>query len=87
MPLILALRRQRQLDLYEFKASLIYRVSSRASRGHIVKSCLETHTHTHTHTHTFIYINLYFYIMYSDQVGTIFYDIKSNIYIYIYIYI
>ena len=28
MPLILALGRQRQADLYEFKASLVYRASS-----------------------------------------------------------
>ena len=33
-PLIPALGRQRQADLYEFKASLIYRVSSRTgSKG------------------------------------------------------
>jgi hypothetical protein len=30
--LIPALRRQRQADLYEFKASLVYRVSSRTAR-------------------------------------------------------
>ena len=29
MPLILALRRQRQVNLCEFEASLVYRVSSR----------------------------------------------------------
>ena len=29
MPLILALGRQRQVDLWEFKASLVYRASSR----------------------------------------------------------
>jgi hypothetical protein len=33
MPLILALRRQRQVDLYEFKASLIYKVSSKPARA------------------------------------------------------
>ena len=32
MPLIPALGRQRQVDLYEFKASLIYTVSSRSVR-------------------------------------------------------
>ena len=32
-PLILALQRQRQVDLCKFKASLIYRVSSRRARG------------------------------------------------------
>ena len=31
-PLIPALRRQRQVDFYEFKASLVYRVSSRIAR-------------------------------------------------------
>ena len=34
MPLIPALRRQRQADLCEFKASLVYRVNSRASWGY-----------------------------------------------------
>ena len=33
MPLIPALRRQRQMDLCQFKASLIYRVSSRTARA------------------------------------------------------
>ena len=32
-PLILALERQRQADLSEFKASLIYKVSSRTARA------------------------------------------------------
>jgi hypothetical protein len=32
MPLIPALRRQRQEDLYEFEASLVYRVSARTAR-------------------------------------------------------
>jgi hypothetical protein len=32
MPLIQALRRQRQADLCEFKASLVYKVSSRTAR-------------------------------------------------------
>ena len=31
--LIPALRRQRQADLWEFKASLVYRVSSRTARA------------------------------------------------------
>jgi hypothetical protein len=31
MPLILALRRQRQADLFKIKASLVYRASSRAA--------------------------------------------------------
>ena len=33
MPLISALRRQREVDLYEFKASLVYKVSSRAAKA------------------------------------------------------
>jgi hypothetical protein len=33
MPLILALRRQSQADLCEFKASLVYRVSSKTVRA------------------------------------------------------
>ena len=33
MLLILALRRQRQVDLYEFKVSLVYRVSSKTARA------------------------------------------------------
>jgi hypothetical protein len=33
MPLILVLGRQRQEDFYEFKASLVYIVSSRTARA------------------------------------------------------
>jgi hypothetical protein len=33
MALIPALRRQRQVDLYELEASLVYRVSSRTARA------------------------------------------------------
>jgi hypothetical protein len=33
MPLIPALGRQRQVDLYEFEDSLVYRVSSRPARS------------------------------------------------------
>jgi hypothetical protein len=33
MPLITALKKQRQVDLYEFKASLVYIVSSRTARA------------------------------------------------------
>jgi len=33
MPLTLALGRQRQVDLYEFNASLVYKASSRTARG------------------------------------------------------
>jgi hypothetical protein len=32
-PLISALRRQRQADLYEFKVSLVYKVSSRTAKA------------------------------------------------------
>jgi hypothetical protein len=38
MPLIPALRRQRQVDLYEFKISLIYTVSSWIARA-VTKGC------------------------------------------------
>jgi hypothetical protein len=33
MPLIQALRRQRQADLCEFKASLVYRISFKTAKG------------------------------------------------------
>ena len=33
MPLIPALERQKQVDIYEFKASLVYRASSRTARA------------------------------------------------------
>jgi hypothetical protein len=40
--LILALRRQRQVDLYEFEASLVYKVNSRTARAVILKKpCLK----------------------------------------------
>ena len=42
MPLIPALQRQRQADLCEFEASLIYRVSSRQQNIHTEKACLKT---------------------------------------------
>ena len=41
MPLIPALGRQRQVDLYEFEASLIYRVSSRTGAKATEKPCLK----------------------------------------------
>ena len=40
IPLILTLKRQRQVDLFEFKAILVHRVSSR-SAGAIGRPCLE----------------------------------------------
>ena len=42
-PLIPALGRQKQVDFYEFKASLVHRVSSRIqdSHGYTEKPCLE----------------------------------------------
>ena len=39
-PLVPALRRQRQAELCEFEAGLVYRVSSRPARSHRVKPCL-----------------------------------------------
>ena len=41
MPLIPALRRQRQADLCEFKASLVYRDSSRTVRAVTERPCLQ----------------------------------------------
>lgn len=41
MPLILALRRQRQTDLHEFEASLIYEAGSGTARNYKEKPCLE----------------------------------------------
>jgi hypothetical protein len=41
MLLMLALRRQRQAGLCEFKASLVYRLSSRIARNIQRKPCLE----------------------------------------------
>ena len=40
MPLIPALRRQRQEDFCEFKANLVYKVSSRISSKATEKPCL-----------------------------------------------
>jgi len=39
MPLILMLRRPRQADLYEFKASLVYISSLIRSQGYIGRPC------------------------------------------------
>ena len=41
MVLIPALERQRQVDLWEFKASLVYRASLRAGSKATEKPCLE----------------------------------------------
>ena len=41
MPLIPALRKQRQVDLCRFEASLVYRVSSRKARMVSEKPCLK----------------------------------------------
>ncbi|CAO2577223.1 hypothetical protein LEMLEM_LOCUS19 [Lemmus lemmus] len=41
MPLIPALGRQRQADLCEFKASLVYRASSRTGTKATEKPCLK----------------------------------------------
>lgn len=43
-PLITAFQRQRQVDVYEFEASLVYVGSSRSSQGYIVRPCLKTKT-------------------------------------------
>ena len=42
MPLTAALEKQRQVDLCEFEASLVYEVSSNTSKeGHTEKPCLK----------------------------------------------
>ena len=41
MPLTPTLRRQKQVDLCEFEASLVYRVSSKTGFKATEKSCLE----------------------------------------------
>jgi hypothetical protein len=41
MPSVLALGRQKQANLYEFKDSLIFIMSSRTRQNYIVKSCLK----------------------------------------------
>ena len=43
MPLIPAPRRQRQMDLGEFEASLVYRASSRTDAKATEKPCLPSH--------------------------------------------
>jgi hypothetical protein len=40
-PLMPAVRKQRQGDLCEFEALLVYRVSSRTSQSYIVRLCLK----------------------------------------------
>jgi hypothetical protein len=49
MPLIPALRRQRQADLCEFMAHLVYRAEFQDSQSYTEELCLKTH-HTHKHT-------------------------------------
>ena len=44
MPLISALRRQRQVDLCEFVASLVYRASSSTGSKAAEKPCLKNKT-------------------------------------------
>ena len=41
LTLTLALERQRQADLYEFEASLVYRASSKIIRAATVKPCFK----------------------------------------------
>jgi len=45
-PLIPALGRQRQIELCELKAILVYIVSFRAARYHIERPCLKTNKQT-----------------------------------------
>jgi hypothetical protein len=53
MPLIPALRRPRQMDLCEFKVSLVYRVSSRPVRSMLqdLRKQKQSKTKQITHTH------------------------------------
>ena len=50
--LIPALGRQRQMDLCEFEASLVYKGSFRTARTITQKVHISKYTHTHKHTHT-----------------------------------
>jgi hypothetical protein len=53
MPLIPALRREKQTDLCEFKVSLVYRASSRTTREILSwkkKKCVYVHAHACIHT-------------------------------------
>ena len=50
MTLILALGRQRQVDLYKFEASLIYRVSSRTARATQRNPVFKTNKQTNKQT-------------------------------------
>jgi hypothetical protein len=58
MPLILALGRQRQEDLCEFRTNLVYWVSSRTARatqrrgeGCALEGCIRRIQHSQTNTH------------------------------------
>lgn len=81
MPLIPARNRQRQANLWEFKASLVYRVSFRTAMDVIQRNPVLKHTHaharTHTNTHTHIYTQTYIY----TETYT-----YTHIYMYIYMY-
>ena len=44
MPLIQVLRKQRQADLSEFKAILVYKLSSRTARVVTLRNCLKGKT-------------------------------------------
>jgi hypothetical protein len=52
MPLVPALRRQRQADGYMFKVSLVYRVSSRTARATQKNPVLKNKTKTNTKEQT-----------------------------------
>ena len=69
MPLILALGRQKQVDLCEFKASLVYIVSSRTA-GATGRPCLKKTKNKQTNKqktqppskpHKYIYAYIYIY--------------------------
>jgi len=50
MPLISAPRRQRQVDLCEFKSTLVNRVSSRTARAVSQRNCLSSFSYLFTYS-------------------------------------
>lgn len=45
MPLIIALKRQKHVDVYEFKTNLVYMASSRSTRAPSETLCLNKNRH------------------------------------------
>ena len=55
MLLIPALRMQKQMDFHEFKASLVYTVSSQLASYMVIPFLRNTYIHTYIHIHTFLH--------------------------------